>query len=185
MKILNSQKGFTLIELLVVVSIISLLASVVVAGLTDARGGAKNAKRNELARQYVTGLGLYHGEYGSYPEMQGDNPVCLGKGYPIFRCNVWGINASHNEADSVNEQISEFVPGTPPSLDVTTVNTIENGTVSFWGLAYKCTDENCLNYELSWVVEGSGSDAECFGGAERTPMTNDNSLAICTYSTEI
>jgi prepilin-type N-terminal cleavage/methylation domain-containing protein len=183
MKNLNTQKGFTLIELLVVVSIIALLASVVVAGLTDARGGAKNSKRNELARQYVTGLGLYHGEYGSYPERESNNTtrVCLGEGYTGGECYVWG---SHDQDQSVNDQISEFVPGAPPSTEVTTVLT-DQGTRSFWGMAYKCTDENCMNYELSWVVEGGGSDAECFGGAERTPMTSDNSLAICTYSTEI
>jgi prepilin-type N-terminal cleavage/methylation domain-containing protein len=183
MKISNTKKGFTLIELLVVVSIIALMASVVVAGLSDARGGAKNSKRNELARQYVTGLGLYHGEYGSYPSRDSDNtvPVCLGSGY-TSGCYVWG---PHTQSTIINEQIDEFVPSTPGSLDVTTVNTTNDGVISFSGLAYKCTDENCINYELSWVVEGTGSDAECFGGSEKISITDDDSLSICRYSTAI
>lgn len=182
MKISNTKKGFTLIEVLVVVAIISLLASVVVAGLTDARGGAKNSKRNELARQYVTALGIYHNEYGSYPSRESNNTtnVCLGSGY-TSGCRVWG---PHSQDDTINGQIDEFIPGIPASLDVTTVNTIEDGVVSFSGIAYKCTDENCINYELSWIVEGSGSDADCFGGAEKISITTDDSLSICRYSTE-
>ncbi|MEY2702087.1 MAG: hypothetical protein RLY43_720 [Bacteroidota bacterium] len=169
------QKGFTLIELLVVVSIIALLSSIIVAGLTDARGGAKNNKRNELARQYVTGLSLFHGEHGYYPTRTSDNEtfVCLGSGYPGGTCYVVG---SHNENSSVNDQMSEFMPGTPASLETTV-----SGEYSFYGMAYRCTDENCIGYELSWIVEGSGSDAECFGGATKQQL--NSKVGLCTYST--
>lgn len=183
MKNLNEQKGFTLIELLVVVSIIALLASVVVAGLADARGGAKNNKRNELARQYVTGLSLYHGEYGSYPKASDSTPslnddyYCLGDYSPSGTCYIRG---SHSQNTNINEQISEFIPGTPGSLENTTATTNE-GSYNFFGISYKCTDTNCIGYELSWVVEGSGSDAECFGGATKEPLSSR--IAICTYST--
>lgn len=184
MKISNSQKGFTLIELLVVVSIIALLASIIVAGLADARGGAKNNKRNELARQYVTALGLYHGEYGSYPESCdgcGDNTtrVCLGDGYPGGSCYVLG---EHDQNTTINNQIDEFIPAIPASLETTTATT-NDGTYTFSGISYKCTDANCVNYELSWVVEGSGSDAECFGGSTKDSLSSR--IAICTYSTAI
>lgn len=179
MKNLNKQKGFTLIELLVVVSIIALLSSVVVAGLTDARGGAKNNKRNELARQYVTGLSLYHGEHGSYPERcdncaKNTERVCLGEGYPNKVCSVIG---QHSEIDSINDKVKEFVPSAPPSLESTMA-----GGENFYGISYKCTDANCIGYELSWIVEGGGSDAECFGGAEKT-NTVQGVIGICTYST--
>lgn len=182
MKNLNTQKGFTLIELLVVVSIIGLLASVVVAALTDARGGAKNNKRTEIAKQYVIGLSLYHGEYGSYPECDDCEPendrFCLGSGYPGDSCFIWGV---HGENSTINSQIEEFVPGLPASLESTTAET-EDGTYNFFGISYKCTDANCIGYEISWIVEGSGADAECFGGAEKEPLSDR--IAICTYTTE-
>lgn len=182
MKKTKSQKGFTLIELLVVVSIIALLASIIVAGLADARGGAKNNKRNELARQYVTGLSLFHGEYGYYPTRTANNTtrVCLGEGYPSTEdgdCYVWG---PHNESDSVNTQIKEFVPGAPPSTEATTA-TINGEPTNFYGISYKCTDENCIGYELSWVLEGGGADADCFGGASKQQASSR--IGICTYST--
>lgn len=178
MKKNNSQKGFTLIELLMVVSIIALLSSIVVAGLTDARGGAKNSKRNELARQYVTALGLYHGEYGNYPKQCDDcedneTRICMGAGYPDGECYVEG---SHEQNTIVNNAISEFAPGTPPSLERTV-----SGEYEFFGISYRCTDTGCSNYEMSWIVEGSGSDSSCFGGATKTVL--NSRLGICTYST--
>lgn len=177
MKNINTKKGFTLIELLVVVSIIALLSSVIVAGLTDARGGAKNAKRNELARQYVTGLGLYHGEYGQYPETSGDNTgrFCLGSGYPGATCYIEG---EHDQNVALNTAISEFVPGAPASLETTSA-----GGLTFWGISYRCLEENCENYALTWIVEGSGSDSECFGGAEKTSLNESGSVSMCVYAT--
>ncbi len=168
----NTKKGFTLIELLVVVSIIALLSSVVVAALSDAREGAKNNKRNELVRQYVTALGLYHGEYGKYP---GNNTTryCLGSGYPSGNCYVVG---SHTENLAVNNALTEFAPGMPASLESTNA-----GGNTFLGIAYSCLTSDCEDYKLEWVVKGSGSSAECFGGATKTNSTGD--LGICTYST--
>jgi prepilin-type N-terminal cleavage/methylation domain-containing protein len=177
MKKMQTKKGFTLIEILVVVSIISLLAAVVVSGLTDARSGAKNSKRNEIARQYVISLGLYQSEYGQYPEKCsdcGDNTqrICLGSGYPGGVCYVLG---DHSQNNTINTKIAEFIPGTPASLDTTIAD-----NHSFVGISYKCVDTNCLDYEISWILEGSGSDAQCFGGA--TKQSANSELGICTYS---
>lgn len=179
MKKNNLQKGFTLIELLMVVSIIALLSSVVVAGLTDARGGAKNSKRNELARQYVTALGLYHGEYGYYPKQDSNNTedntnlICLGSGYPDGDCYIEG---PHEQNTNVNNAISEFAPNTPASLEKTVV-----GENEFFGISYRCLDEVCSQYEMNWIVEGGGSSANCFGGAEKASLSG--SIGRCTYST--
>lgn len=178
MKKTNTKKGFTLIELLVVVSIIGLLASVVVAALVDSREGAKNAKRNELARQYVTALGLYFGEYGHYPEQCSDcssntELVCLGSGYPGGSCIVQG---PHAQNPNINTAISEFMPGTPASLESSLVS-----GVNFQGINYHCVDEACNNYSITWFVKGTGNDSECFGGAEKTEFLNDVG-GWCTYS---
>lgn len=179
MKKNNLQKGFTLIELLMVVSIIALLSSVVVAGLTDARGGAKNSKRNELARQYVTALGLYHGEYGYYPKQDPNNGedntdlICMGSGYPNGDCYIEG---NHEQNTNVNTAISEFAPGTPASLEKTVSSGLE-----FFGISYRCLDEVCSQYELNWIVEGGGSSANCFGGAVKVSLSDN--VGRCTYST--
>jgi len=68
----KNKKGFTLIELLVVISIISLLSSVVMAGMTAAGNKAKqNAFRSEIM-QFVNALEMYKNDNnGLYPTPAG------------------------------------------------------------------------------------------------------------------
>ncbi len=61
----RKSKGFTLIELLVVVSIISLLSSIVLASLRDARAKARDARRVEDLRQISNALQLYLSDNGN------------------------------------------------------------------------------------------------------------------------
>jgi type II secretion system protein G len=64
----NKKRGFTLIELLVVISIISLLASVVLAALNSARAKARDARRISDLIQIRTALNLYASDNnGNYP----------------------------------------------------------------------------------------------------------------------
>lgn len=67
MKIFLKTKGFTLIELLVVVSIISLLSSVILASVRDAREKAQVRAFVENLKQVQTALELYRTDYGIYP----------------------------------------------------------------------------------------------------------------------
>jgi prepilin-type N-terminal cleavage/methylation domain-containing protein len=53
-------RGFTLIELMIVIAIIGLLASVVLASLTAAKGKANIAKRLESAKQVENALEVYY-----------------------------------------------------------------------------------------------------------------------------
>lgn len=62
-----NKKGFTLIELLVVISIISLLSSVVLASLSNARAGARDAKRVSDIRQMQIAIELYILDNGYAP----------------------------------------------------------------------------------------------------------------------
>ncbi len=71
MKFLNKNKGFTLIELLVVVAIIGLLASVVLASLSTARGRGRDAKRLQDMNQVRTALELYNSTNNAYPSTGG------------------------------------------------------------------------------------------------------------------
>jgi type II secretion system protein G len=80
--IMMNKNGFTLIELLVVISIISLLSSVVLASLNDARGKARDAQRIQQLKQVQAALELYYSENGEYPS---GNPqgMCLGWATPL------------------------------------------------------------------------------------------------------
>lgn len=67
----TSKKGFTLIELLVVISIISLLASIVLASLNSARIKARDARRIADFGQIRTALEFFYDSQGRYPETAG------------------------------------------------------------------------------------------------------------------
>lgn len=181
----SHRRGFTLIELLMVVSIISIIASITIATLNSARDSARNVDRNEIARQYIIALGLYQNTYGVYPtggcsvgaNCGGDAVwVCLGD-QPSNSCHVF---EAHSENSTTNSQISEFIPALPALTDpvVTTSQT-------FTGLAYGCTEDTgsdaCKSYRMSWVLEGSAEEVECYGGATETDAT---AVTICTFSTE-
>ena len=62
----NNSRAFTLIELLVVVSIISLLSSVVLASVSDARKKSKDTAIKESINQFETMLALNFDDYGDY-----------------------------------------------------------------------------------------------------------------------
>jgi len=65
---LGYKKGFTLIELLVVISIISLLSTVILASLNDARDKTKDKALFESAIQLRNALELYKEDHGGlYP----------------------------------------------------------------------------------------------------------------------
>jgi type II secretion system protein G len=62
-----AASGFTLIELLVVVAIIGMLASVILASLNNARGKARDARRQADIRNIQTALELYFNDHNAYP----------------------------------------------------------------------------------------------------------------------
>ena len=63
---MNKKKGFTLIEILMVVSIVSMLSTVIISSLGNAKSkGTDTAKINAI-RQIKTALGMYYGDKGYY-----------------------------------------------------------------------------------------------------------------------
>lgn len=68
MSIYSRQQGFTLIELLVVIAIIGVLASVVLASVTQAKIRAENTATLEQVRQVQLALELYYQDHGNYPD---------------------------------------------------------------------------------------------------------------------
>jgi prepilin-type N-terminal cleavage/methylation domain-containing protein len=64
----KQTSGFTLIEVMVVITIVGLLASMVLASLTDARAKARDAQRVQLVKELQKALELYRSQNnGQYP----------------------------------------------------------------------------------------------------------------------
>lgn len=63
----SNSKGFTLIELLVVVAILSLVGSMVLASINDARKKARDSKRIADLAQVSKALSLYYSDHNEYP----------------------------------------------------------------------------------------------------------------------
>jgi len=68
----NRKRGFTLIELLVVISIISLLSTIVLASLNDARYKARNTQILQGAYELRNAIELFHSDNGYYPGQNDD-----------------------------------------------------------------------------------------------------------------
>ena len=103
------KRGFTLIELIVVIGIISLLSSIVLASLGNARAKARDARRLVDMHSIRTALELYRSKYGVYPNE--------GSG------SCGGVAAGYNKPDGdttfipglVSENIFSQTPGDPLS----------------------------------------------------------------------
>lgn len=79
------QKGFTLIELLMVIAIISLIASIVLASLSDARARGRDATRIKQMFEIRAAIELYYSDHGQYPSMlrpDGSTPIDEDIGIP-------------------------------------------------------------------------------------------------------
>ena len=71
----KKSKGFTLIELLVVIAIISLLSSVILASIRDARQKAIDKKFITEIKSLQNALELYRSTNNTYPEMPVSYPT--------------------------------------------------------------------------------------------------------------
>ncbi len=87
------RRAFTLIELLVVIAIISLLSSIVLGSLNQARAKSRDSKRVQDLVQLRTALELYRTAVGRYP----DDPVVdstIIPGYSVYGLSCWECNLS-------------------------------------------------------------------------------------------
>lgn len=101
----KKHKGFTLIELLVVIAIISLLVTMAITSLKNAREKARDAKRISDIKQLVTAIKLVADDNGGqYPSSSGGQARCLGipSGQTCWLGNISG-------SDSLNTALSQYI----------------------------------------------------------------------------
>jgi prepilin-type N-terminal cleavage/methylation domain-containing protein len=67
MRSLQARKGFTLVEILIVISIIALLASMILAGVSYARRRAYEALAKTLVTNLSSAMETYYRDSGEYP----------------------------------------------------------------------------------------------------------------------
>jgi prepilin-type N-terminal cleavage/methylation domain-containing protein len=79
------RKGFTLIEVMVVITIVGLLASVVMAAMTNARAKARDTQRVQMVKELQKALELYrNGNGGNYPCATAPMPACASGGGGVY-----------------------------------------------------------------------------------------------------
>ncbi|MEX2054032.1 MAG: prepilin-type N-terminal cleavage/methylation domain-containing protein [Candidatus Colwellbacteria bacterium] len=67
----KSSRGFTLIEMLIVIAVISILAGIVLVGITGFQSSARDTKRIGDLRGIQNSLELYYTRCGFYPQNVG------------------------------------------------------------------------------------------------------------------
>jgi len=148
----NKIKGFTLIELLVVISIISLLSTVVLASLNDARRKARNSQVLGEVRQWLNAFELY----------KADNNGNI----PFQEINTGSYNSYHHAClggsdSSCNSDQSNFNNKMDKYINVT--KNINRNTIPKFFAKYDMSfdgddgrDSENKHIEIIWYLEKTG-----------------------------
>ena len=131
----SAKKGFTLIELLVVISIISLLATLAVTSLKNAREKARDTKRLADIRQLQLALDLYYDKYNTFPVSGNCGATSPNGGW----CNsiqslsggYWVRNGSSNLNEFLGKDPVDPKPASSPNWAPT-----GGGTYFYYGAGY-------------------------------------------------
>lgn len=143
----DNRRGFTLVELLVVISIISLLSSIILAALNQAKLKAQESKRLQEKNLVRTALSLYKATYGTYPIAAVDDWRCFGPS------SVTCWRGAFTGSDSLVSDITPFLPKIP------TTNT-DSSSYSYNYYKYGNFTNPTQTY-LVWYKSKPISAAEC------------------------
>jgi prepilin-type N-terminal cleavage/methylation domain-containing protein len=165
----RSKAGFTLIEMMVVIAIISLLASIILVGVDQARVTARNAQRMQQVSDYKVALELVYDAKGYFPGTFGNpfNYACLGT-YASGHC--WAGLMS--EVPAIDSALAPYIPSPAPYPDV--------GLSGFDGILYTSIGSTVTpDYDLTWILEGVNRD--CYPGRQQNPDYLGKGITYCEF----
>lgn len=157
----KNKKGFTLIELLVVISIISLLTSIILASITDARKKARDSRRIQDLRQIVIALELYRDKNGHYPYCSS-----ISSGGSLNCDGTWVTSDSTSHWSTLESTLTEFIklPKDP----------VNNGTGSGTGWWADLTNKN---HAYAYLSEDLCNAGQCYNLYTR--LENESNYLAC------
>jgi len=132
-----TKKGFTLIELLVVIAIISVLSSIVLSQLNEARAKARDTRRVSDLKNIQLALELYRDDNGAYPDAPGPG----GWAGTVSSLGTPKGNWM-NRADSLGADLSLYIKIPPKDQLNTCVGTSGFPANDCYGYYYRDTDTN-------------------------------------------
>lgn len=87
---MKTAKGFTLIELLVVISLISILATLLMANLNAGRERGRDTQRKSDVKSIQTALRLYYNDKNRYPANNASGEIVGCDSYATPTACTWG-----------------------------------------------------------------------------------------------
>ncbi len=159
----KSSEGFTLIEMLIVIAVISILAGIVLVGITGFQSSARDTKRIGDLRSVQNSLELYYTRCGHYP-----HTGSCGTAAGAATGGTWADLSTALSAAQVAERLPED-PRTDFSYEY---RYGENG----YAYVLKATLEND-----SSALEGDNTGSE-LDGDQYGANCNDSELAYCIGS---
>lgn len=153
------RKAFTLIELLVIIAIISLLSSIALRSLQEARLKAHNVAINNYVLEYAKIFELYRTTYGAFPGYDAVNATgtCLDS-TPNEFCLRADANPTPTNPDYLKNTLLE---GIEPNLPVYNwpiiAMTFTNGDQDEFGrgITYSYGDPINDNKTFYWYLNGA------------------------------
>ncbi|HMO78965.1 MAG TPA: type II secretion system protein [Candidatus Paceibacterota bacterium] len=164
----NLNKGFTLIELLVVIAIISILSTVILSSIQDARLKAQSAKTVQQVREVQNAIAMFVTDNNKFPSPGLSGIICLGPqgatchngvgvGLAVPQIYQMGdfanINFENNYVDNsffakvalAQQKVNNYINFNFIDIPVFVRNSQQYGG----GIIYQCID-NCNDAVVTW-----------------------------------